>query len=271
MPPLLHRRDLLRLAGASLIAGAVTACGGGRGTGSAPPADPSARRRLHSSGRLLTKPQVPDDGSAGTGLVPLRLSGSDRDGAVYVPESYRSDTPAPLVLTLHGATGSGRRGLGRLQSLADAAGLILLAPDSRGVTWDVAMSGGFGPDAEFVDRALDFVFARYAVDPTRLAAEGFSDGASYALSLGLLNGDLFTHVIAFSPGFVAEGTRRGKPRVFVSHGVHDRILPIDRCGRRIARDLRGDDYDVSYTEFDGGHAVPTEIAGAAVDWLNGRG
>ena len=104
-----------------------------------------------------------------------------------------------------------------------------------------------------------------------MAAEGFSAGASYALSLGLLNGDLFTHVIAFSPGFVAEGTRRGKPRIFVSHGVHDPILPIDRCGRRIVRDLRGDDCDVLYTEFDGGHAVPTEIVGAAVAWLNGRG
>jgi predicted esterase len=209
------------------------------------------------------------DGRAGTGLIPLRLSGSDRDGAVYVPASYRPDTPMPLVLTLHGATGSGRRGLGRLQLLADAAGLILLAPDSRGVTWDVAMSGGFGPDAEFVDRALELVFTRYAVDPTRLAAEGFSDGASNALSLGLLNGDLFTHVIAFSPGFVADGARRGKPRVFVSHGVHDRILPIDRCGRRIARELRGDDYDVHYTEFEGGHGVPSEIAGSAVEWLNG--
>jgi predicted esterase len=175
------------------------------------------------------------------------------------------------VLTLHGATGSGRRGLRRLQPLADAAGLILLAPDSRGTTWDVAMTGGFGPDPEFVDRALDLVFARYAVDPSRLVAEGFSDGASYALSLGLLNGDLFTRVIAFSPGFMTEGSRRGKPRLFVSHGVHDPVLPIDRCSRRIVRDLRGDGYDIRYTEFDGGHAVPSEIARAALDWLAGHG
>jgi predicted esterase len=74
-----------------------------------------------------------------------------------------------------------------------------------------------------------------------------------------------------SPGFVADGTRWGKPRIFLSHGVHDQVLPIDRCGRRIVRDLRGDDYAVRFTEFDGGHAVPAEIAGAAVEWLNGRG
>jgi phospholipase/carboxylesterase len=269
MPPLFHRRDLLRMAAAGLI-GAASACGRGGSTAGAPPADPRVRKRLHAGGRLLSRPRIPEAGPAGTGLLPLRLSGSDRGGAVYVPASYRPDTPAPLVLTLHGATGSGRRGLARLQPLADAAGLILLAPDSRGVTWDVAMTGAFGPDTEFVDRALEFVFARYAVDPTRLATEGFSDGASYAVSLGLLNGDLFTHVIAFSPGFVAEGSRRGRPRLFVSHGVHDAILPIDRCGRRIVRDLRGDAYDIRYTEFDGGHVVPPGIAGAAVEWLIGR-
>ncbi len=32
--------------------------------------------------------------------------------------------------------------------------------------------------------------------------QGFSDGASYALSLGVPNGDLFTHIVAFSPGFM---------------------------------------------------------------------
>jgi predicted esterase len=270
MPPPLDRRDLLRLAGAGLIAGVAAACGTGRGS-DGPTADPAARRRLHANGRLTTRPRPPAPGSAPTGLLPLQLSGSDRDGAVYVPPSYRQDSPAPLVLTLHGAGGSGRRGLRRLQPLADTAGLILLAPDSRGTTWDVVKTGAFGPDPEFIDRALDLVFGRYAVNPSRLVAEGFSDGASYALSLGLLNGDLFTHVIAFSPGFLVEGSRRGKPRLFVSHGVHDQVLPIDLCSRRIVRDLSGDGYDVRYTEFDGGHAVPTEIAGAALDWLAGRG
>jgi phospholipase/carboxylesterase len=194
------------------------------------------------------------------------LSGSDRDGVLYVPPSYHPATPAPLLLSLHGAGGSGRRHLPRLQALAEARGLLLLCPDSRESTWDVVRSR-FGPDVEFVDRALDLVFARYAVDPSRLAVEGFSDGASYALSLGLLNGDLFTHVIAFSPGFVLAERRRGRPRCFVSHGTRDPILPIDPCSRRIVRELRDDRYEVSYEEFEGGHLVPPEIARGAVDWL----
>lgn len=44
--------------------------------------------------------------------------------------------------------------------------------------------------------------AGVAIDPAHVAIGGFSDGASCALSLGLVNGDLFTHVMAFSPGLV---------------------------------------------------------------------
>jgi phospholipase/carboxylesterase len=271
MPPLLHRRELLRLAGTALIAGLAGACGTRPGAESSAPADPALRRRLHTGGRLISRPRTPSPSPPPRGLFPLQLSGSDRDGIVYVPRSYQHDVPAPLILSLHGAGGSAHRGLRRVQRLADAAGLILLIPDSRGGTWDLVRTGIFGPDVEYLDQALDLVFGRYSVDPARMVAEGFSDGASYALSLGLLNGDLFTHVIAFSPGFVTEGSRRGKPRVFVSHGVHDQVLPIELCGRRIARELRGRDYDVRYAEFDGGHAVPDEIARDAMAWLAAPG
>ncbi len=269
MALLFHRRTVLRLAAAGLLAGLGAACGAGS-VGRPERETPASRRRLHASGRLHTPPRGEVAGDVPRGLLPLQLSGSSRDGLLYVPASYSPGSPAPLVLTLHGAGGSGHRSLPRLQPLADAAGLLLLAPDSRDRSWDVVL-GGFGPDVEFVQRALDLVFARYAVDLARLVAEGFSDGASYALTLGLLNGDLFTHVIAFSPGFVAPGRRRGKPRVFVSHGVHDQVLPVELCSRRIVRDLRGDGYDVSYTEFDGGHAVPPGIAQAALAWMDGRG
>ena len=111
------------------------------------------------------------------------------------------------------------------------------------------------------------VFRRQNVDPARVAVGGFSDGASYALTLGLANGDLFSRVVAFSPGFVADVVRRGSPRFFVSHGTRDTILPIETCGRRIAREFRGLGYDVRFLEFDGGHAVPPDVAEAAMDWL----
>jgi len=201
------------------------------------------------------------------GLHPLLL-GEKRDGLLLIPESYRSDKPAPLVVTLHGAGGNAHDALNPLRHLAEERGLVLLAPASRGLTWDV-IEGKLGPDVDFLDHALAKAFQCCSIDPKRVAIEGFSDGASYALSLGITNAELFTHVLAFSPGFSAPPGPRGNPRIFVSHGKSDEILPVVRCAHRIVRLLESQQYDVTYTEFDGGHSVPREIARAAVDWFTG--
>ncbi|HWM92106.1 MAG TPA: phospholipase [Thermoanaerobaculia bacterium] len=216
--------------------------------------------------RLVARPGAPME-EAKPGLHELGLGGR-RDGVLYVPKGYKADRPAPLAVMLHGAGGSARRALGPFQNLADEAGLILLATDSRGQTWDV-LEGGYGPDIAFLDRALEHTFARCAVDPKRIAAEGFSDGASYALSIGITNGDLFSHVIALSPGFMVPKDQRGKPKIYVSHGTGDQVLSIDRCSRKLVPQLKNAGYDVLYREFDGPHTVPPDIAKEAVKWFAG--
>ena len=222
---------------------------------------------LSGRGRLRARPGPPPSHAAvSTGLRPLGL-GSTRDGLLYVPAGYGELEKAPLALTLHGAGGDAPSGISHLLRLADAAGVVLLAPESRGRIWDVLM-GGYGPDVEFIDRALEWSFDRLALDTRRLAMTGFSDGASYALSLGLTNGNLFTHLIAFSPGFMAPGDRRGQPPVFVSHGTRDRVLPIEHCSRRIVPQLDRAGYQVHYREFDGPHTVPESIAREALHWFS---
>ncbi len=52
--------------------------------------------------------------------------------------------------------------------------------------------------------------------------------------------------------------------------TRDDILPIERCGREVVREARRDGYDVRFVEFDGGHTVPDDVAGAAMDWLLAR-
>jgi predicted esterase len=196
--------------------------------------------------------------------------GSRRDSYFYVPPRYLPAHPAPLALLLHGAGGHAHHGLGLLQHLADDNGMILVAPASTAQTWDVIARRAYGPDVALLDQALTHVFGHYAVDPTRLAIGGFSDGASYALSVGLANGDLFTHIIAFSPGFIAPISPQGQPKVFISHGIRDDVLPIDFCSRKIVPQLRHAAYSVTYKEFEGGHAIPDEVAQFAVDWFMGR-
>ena len=218
--------------------------------------------------RLRPRPRPPAVDGAPVGLQPLGLE-AERDGFLFIPSGYRPDRPVPLVVMLHGAGSSGMQGLGPFLDRADDEGIALLGPDSRGPTWDV-LRGGYGPDVAFLDRALDDVFGRYAVDGGRVAVEGFSDGASYALGLGLANGDLFGKVIAFSPGFAPPGKPHGRPELFVSHGVADDVLPIDQCSRRIVPALEGRGYEVRYREFEGGHDIPPEIRDEALAWLFGR-
>lgn len=192
--------------------------------------------------------------------------GVPRDGLLYVPESYVPETPMPLLVALHGASGSadGWRGF---HSACESRGLLLLSVDSRGTTWD-RVRGTFGPDVGFIDQALAFTFDRCNVDPARVALIGFSDGASYALSLGPCNGDLFPFLVGFSPGH-AEPTddRVGTPRVWISHGRADGILLASRTREVIVPELEDDGYDVTYVEFDGGHEVPGEIGSEALDWF----
>ncbi|WP_210479330.1 alpha/beta hydrolase [Naasia sp. SYSU D00948] len=252
------RRSFLATAVGGALVGLLGACavrgdergrsGGDSGAGvlSARPADPAE--------------QFPGPGTHALGLDP------ERDALLHVPAGIQQDRAAPLVVSLHGAGGDAWAGVALLQGQGDGRGLLLLAPASRGSTWD-AVGGGYGPDLRLIDLALEQVFRTVAVDPERIAVAGFSDGASYALGLGLANGALFSRIVAFSPGFVPPGRRSGDPAVFISHGTGDEVLPIDRTSRRIVPVLRDEGLDVTYREFPGPHLVPPEIAEEGMSWL----
>jgi phospholipase/carboxylesterase len=252
----MERRDFVR----SAVAGGAGLClslGFGTGCGAFGEQGPAGVGRL--TARPHGKPAKPSPGRQRLNL------GGDRDGVLQVPPKV-GDDPLPLMVLLHGASGSGERMLDRLGSVPDDLGVAVVAPDSRSGTWD-AIRVGFGPDVTFLDSMLNRVFERVPVDPARLTLGGFSDGATYALSLGLINGDLFPRIVAFSPGFVIDGEMHGKPKFFVSHGTTDHILPIDRCGRLIVSALKAHGYDVTFREFDGDHEVPPAVAKEALGWV----
>lgn len=245
------RRRFITTAGAALL-GAV-ACR----------RDFAAQSAPGSGARLSARPGGGVTGTLTSG--PLGLGSGGRDGVVQMPTTQRA-VAVTLLLWLHGAGQSGEGSLRRIGPAADAAGVVLVAPDSRGRTWD-AIRGDFGDDVEFLNRVLTHVFARVAVDPARITIGGFSDGATYALSVGLANGDLFQRVVACSPGFIAQAPQQGRPRVFISHGRADNVLPIDRCSRVIVPRLRSQQYEVTYREFDGVHELPPAIATEAMTWM----
>jgi predicted esterase len=253
----------------ALTAAGATAAVGGCTVEGLPGMSPFSWGTSGEAARVTARP--PASGPAlpmsTPGEHPLDL-GPGPEVLVRVPTLPDDDTtPQRLVLTLHGAGGNARGGLAPLLPLADAHRLLLVSPSSRDTTWDVVMQGAWGSDVRRIGQALTHVFATYPVEPSRLAISGFSDGASYALSLGLANADLFTHIIAFSPGFLLPAPRAGTPRVYLSHGRTDTVLPIDQTARRIVAQLQTAAIPTEVHEFDGPHVVPPDIAEDAVDWL----
>ncbi|MFL5618233.1 MAG: alpha/beta hydrolase [Gemmatimonadaceae bacterium] len=213
--------------------------------------------RLRTRHSRATEPTRP-------GTYPLGLR-RDRDGVLYLPPQYSHDAPIPLVLLLHGAGGTGVRVAQRFKSYADDLGIAFVAPDSTAVSWD--RNDRLASDVEFIDRALAVAFRRVNTTPDRLRIGGFSDGASYSLSVGLTNGDLFSRILALSPGFCGPAQPRGKPELYFTHGTRDDILPIDVTSRKIVPMLQRAGYSVEYHEFDGKHETPPAIARPGFEWL----
>ena len=87
------------------------------------------------------------------------------------------------------------------------------------------------------------------------------------MSLGLSNGLLFPHILAFSPGFMAPVRYEDHPSIFMSHGTRDQVLPIDSCSRKLLGVLRARGFAVDYCEFEGPHIVPTQVRERAVQIL----
>ena len=217
------------------------------------------------SADLTSRPATPSKIPL-TGRNPLGLA-TGRDGFLYVPPGYSPSSPASLLVLLHGAgENSSMWSMNALISLYESRNVVVLAPDSRSVSWDLAY-GGFGADVKFIDSALAYTFDRCVINPASIALGGFSDGASYALSLGASNGDFFSHLLGFSPGFFGPATQRGRPKVFVSHGRADPILPFSWTSTNLVPSLTSQGYSVNFVPFDGGHALPLAVATEAMDWF----
>jgi predicted esterase len=209
--------------------------------------------------RIAARPVASPSGTCAAGTYTLRL-GNGATATMRVTRGQRTAKKA-LLLTLHGAGGNGEAGLWPFRAAFGRRNVVLVSPGAESRTWNLF----YGADRGSINRALKLAFGRCRVDARKIAVAGFSDGATTALTLGLVNGDLFKHVIAVAPGGVEAGGAVGKPRVFLAHGRTDTVIPI-RVSDQIARELRRFGYPLTYRKFDGGHDVPNGISSAAVRW-----
>lgn len=143
-------------------------------------------------------PQTPSLGSGGAypGDVTrtIDVDGATRTFYLYLPADYQAGHAWPLLLALHGQSGSAATAPAAAQqvrsdwsSWADAGGFIVLAPIGT------QSLGGWDPsvDVPSMDVALNDTYARYNVDRGRIYLWGFSAGAHLAHALALNNTDYF--------------------------------------------------------------------------------
>ena len=183
-----------------------------------------------------------------------RVSPNGSDLVAYVPASALDRDAIPVMVFLHGANRTVETFVEAHRPIADDTGVVVLAPYAAENTWD-AIYSTFKVDVRRIDDALGWLFAGLPIDPAAVALSGFSDGASYTLSLGRANGDLFSRLVAYSPGFLIPVPAVDKPPIGISHGMQDAILPFANARDRIVPSLRSAGYTVDFRPFEGGHAV----------------
>jgi predicted esterase len=232
--------------------------------------------------RITPKTPEPVD-ELPTGMVWIER-GPQR-AALFTPDEIEPGRKYPLLAVLHGA---GRREELLMKAYRDEAErrqALFLVPRSHGMTWDLiehavarntpeaGLAPAGRPDLDFLEHAYDLIFRRYPVDAERLGLVGYSDGASYALSVGLSNPHLFRAVMGWAAGFVAienEAAAPGVPRpaVLVEYGTHDELFPFEQVAVPMREQLEAFGCNVTFRVDEGGRHWPSgAFQDEALDWF----
>lgn len=193
------------------------------------------------------------------GLTPLKPT-----SYVYVPEG--SVRGVPLIVLLHGAGGDARQFIEMFKDDADKRRVVLLSLQSAGRTWPQRAPGKRQPDVDNLDSLLRMLVARPLIDPGQTIILGFSDGASYALSVGLSHPNLFRTIVAFSPGYAfAPVVPDTTQRILIAHGRRDTVLPAANV-RHMVKELEKAGYAPRVHWFNGRHEIDPDVLKAALDY-----
>lgn len=207
----------------------------------------------------------------------LQLAGG---AYVYLPKGM-TGAKMPLLVYFVGAGGQPSDVLTAYRDHADREGFVLLMPSPKGATWDMVddlsrrfgiemnVRPRYGRDIKALDTSLADLFGKVAIDPKRIAVLGFSNGATYALSIGTANPQLFSAVLALSPGPAFPTRFDPAQRVFISHGESDEVLPFSYT-RGVVAKLRVRKMQIEFMSFKGRHEIPDEVRTKALEMFLGR-
>jgi polyhydroxybutyrate depolymerase len=165
----------------------------------------------------------------------LVSSGQEREYILHVPKSYDPAKPAPLVISLHGGGmwPAVQRDTSRWNTAAENHGVIVAYPMGRGSfpAWQMRIrEPGLPRDVRFIADLIDTIAAAYTIDPTRIYADGLSNGAGMAFVLSCALADRIAAVGMVSSALLIpfESCANDHPVPLIAfHGTHDPVAPYD--------------------------------------------
>lgn len=163
-------------------------------------------------------------------------SNEKRTYLLYVPESYDPNTPAPLVISIHGFAEwpAHQMQVTHWNDLADEYGFIVVYPSGTDFPkrWRASVGDGNSsdsmPDVIFISDLIDRLESEYNIDPARIYANGLSNGGgmSFVLSCTLSGRIAAIGTVSGAFLFPWESCDRSRPvPAIIFHGTADPIVP----------------------------------------------
>ena len=221
---------------------------------------------------LRVEPARPEEAIGFDRRELVTISNGVTQGFLLVPASIEPTRGYPLLTVFHGA---GRQDELLVRAYRDEPArrdALFFIPRSTSPTWDLLI-GEDRPDLDFLEYAYAEIYRRIPVDHGRQALIGYSDGASYALAVGLSNPRLFSAVMGWAAGFVvfdksAVSPTDARPRILLEHGTRDPVFPFREVALRNCAILRQLGYEVELRVDEGGAHWPSRaFQPAALDWF----
>jgi phospholipase/carboxylesterase len=222
--------------------------------------------------RLAIHHKTPEPREEAPPAGPVRVERESRRAVLLTPEEIDPERLYPLITVLHGAGRREEMLIEAYQAEPATRDALFLIPRSQHQTWDL-LAAGDRPDLDFLEWAYDLIYRRYPVDPDRQALIGYSDGASYALSVGLSNPGIFRAVMGWAAGFVvfdptSFSPQDPKPSVLLEYGTQDQLFPFERVAIPMREKLERMGYTVNFRVDEGGRHWPSgDFQPEALDWF----
>jgi polyhydroxybutyrate depolymerase len=166
----------------------------------------------------------------------LVSSGKEREYLLYVPETYNPSTPTPLVISIHGYAEwpAHQMELSRWNDLANQYGFIVVYPSGTGFPkrWVTNSQSGTPAeppvDVQFISDLIDQLGQEYNIDPSRIYANGLSNGGGMSALLACELSERIAAVGGVSGAYLFSPDECNPSRpvpVIAFHGTADPIVP----------------------------------------------